>query len=118
MSKSNGRKAFEDNSSASQNDGTFEARFGIHAEQWVGLGKAPQWPRSEADTASALDAEEGYALQCLGASVVMHWNELPPVLQRQLFDAAGAVVDKLDASELRGHIARLLHKYKDGDAGR
>jgi hypothetical protein len=60
-------------------------------------------------------AEESHILRCLGAAVIMHWNTLPTKLQRELFDTAGAMGDLLSTPELRGRIARFLHRYKDGD---
>lgn len=64
-----------------------------------------------------LAAEERHIIRCLGAAVIMHWNTLPAPLQRELFDTAGAMGDLLSTPELRGRIARFLHKYKDGDSG-
>ncbi|WP_338829357.1 hypothetical protein [Bradyrhizobium sp. 27S5] len=66
---------------------------------------------------AALAAEEEYVLRCLGAAVIMQWNVLPKTLQREIFDTAGSVGKLLETAELRGQIARFLHKHKD-DAGR
>jgi len=71
---------------------------------------APGKNRYEGD---ALAAEEEYVLRCLGAAVIMQWNNIPKKLQRELFDNAGAMGDLPDTKELRGKIARLLHKHKD-----
>ncbi len=60
-----------------------------------------------------LAAEEEHILRCLGASVIMQWNSIPSKLQRQLFDTAGSMGQLLDTAELRGQIARFLHKHKD-----
>lgn len=60
-------------------------------------------------------AEEERVLRCLGASVIMQWNTLPAKLQRELFDTAGSMGELLDTAELRGQIARFLHKHKDDD---
>jgi hypothetical protein len=65
----------------------------------------------------ALADEEEHVLRCLGAAVIMQWNALPTTLQRELFDTAGSVGKLLDTAELRGQIARFLHKHKN-DAGR
>jgi hypothetical protein len=56
---------------------------------------------------------EEHILRCLGAAVIMQWNTVPTKLQRELFDTAGSLGDLLQATELRGQIARFLHKHKD-----
>ena len=62
---------------------------------------------------AALDAEEQHVLRCLGVAVIMEWNTLPTLLQREIFDAAGSVGKLLETAALRGQIARFLHKHKD-----
>ncbi len=52
-------------------------------------------------------------LRYLGAAVIMNWNTIPTKLQRELFDTAGSMGDLLKSVELRGQIARFLHKQKD-----
>ncbi len=61
---------------------------------------------------AALAAEEERVLRCLGAAVIMQWNALPTTLQREIFDTAGSVGTLLDTAELRGQIARFLHKHR------
>lgn len=63
-----------------------------------------------------LAAEEELVLRCLGAAIMMQWNSLPTMLQREIFDTAGSVGELLQTAALRGQIARFLHKHKD-DAG-
>ena len=58
---------------------------------------------------------EEHILRCLGAAVIMQWNTIPTKLQRELFDTAGSLVDLLQTTELRGQIARFLHRHKDED---
>jgi hypothetical protein len=65
---------------------------------------------------TTLAAEEEHVLRCLGASVIMQWNTIPTKLQRELFDTAGSMGELLNTAELRGQIARFLHKHKDDDA--
>ena len=65
----------------------------------------------------ALDAEEQHVLRCLGVAVIMEWNTLPTLLQREIFDTAGSVGKLLETAALRGQIARFLHKHKN-EAGR
>ena len=64
---------------------------------------------------AALASEEERVLRCLGAAVIMQWNALPTTLQREIFDTAGSVGKLLETAELRGQIARFLHKHKDGE---
>ena len=61
-------------------------------------------------------AEEERILRCLGASLIMKWNTIPAKLQRELFDTAGSMGELLDTAELRGQIARFLHKHKNDPA--
>jgi hypothetical protein len=65
----------------------------------------------EEDTTLAV--EEEHVLRCLGASVIMQWNTIPTKLQRELFDTAGSMGELLATAELRGQIARFLHKHKN-----
>jgi hypothetical protein len=62
---------------------------------------------------AALAAEEEHVLRCLGAAVIMQWNTLPTLLQREIFDTAGSVSKLLETAALRGQIARFLHKHKN-----
>jgi hypothetical protein len=66
---------------------------------------------------AALAAEEERVLRCLGAAIIMQWNDLPKTLQREIFDTAGSVGRLLETATLRGQIARFLHKHKN-EAGR
>ena len=68
----------------------------------------------EKPVARATVAEtDEHILRCLGAAVIMQWNTIPTKLQRELFDTAGSMGDVLQSVELRGQIARFLHKQKD-----
>lgn len=62
-----------------------------------------------------LAAPESSVLKCLGAAVVMAWNDLPMPVQRALFRHAAAVNESYDTSELKTQIARFLHLHKDDD---
>ena len=73
---------------------------------------APDKDRLEGD---ALAAEEEHILRCLGAAVIMQWNNIPKKLQRELFDNAGSMGDLLSTKDLRGKVARFLHKNKDDE---
>jgi hypothetical protein len=62
-------------------------------------------------TGAALAQEEEHILRCLGAAVVMRWDQLPTDIQRDLFDKAGSVGPLSDTLELRNRIARFLHVH-------
>lgn len=54
-------------------------------------------------------------LKCLGAAVVLTWNDLPQPLQRELFLHALKVNESYDAETLKTQIGRFLHLHKDDD---
>ena len=60
-------------------------------------------------------AQEEQILRCLGAALILQWNTLPQKLRRELFDNAGAMGELLETPELRGKVARFLHKHKNGE---
>ncbi|MET0710161.1 MAG: hypothetical protein ABWY82_25450 [Tardiphaga sp.] len=88
-------------------------------EQWLADNhqKTVRSPGADAPAAEALAEQEERVLRCLGAALILQWSSLPPKLQRELFDTAGAMGELLDTSALRGQIARFLHKHKDSDDG-
>jgi hypothetical protein len=57
--------------------------------------------------------EEDRILHCLGAAVIMRWNNLPTEVQREIFASAASLGDPIDAPELKEQIARFLHTHKD-----
>ena len=89
-------------------------------EQWLSDNHQKTIRTSDADVSmgDALVEQEQYLLCCLGAAVIMQWNMLPRQLQRELFDTAGSVGELMETTELRGRIARFLHKHKDEDSCR
>ena len=86
----------------------------LHAPKYLVVGDAPL--AATLPVEKPLAAEEEHVLRCLGAALIMQWNTLPTKLRRELFDSAGAMGDLLDTVELRGQIARFLHKHKDDEA--
>ncbi len=80
-------------------------------EEWVerNFSKTVHPPGRE----SGAEAEDERTLRCLGAAVILHWNNTPRKLQRELFDSAGAMGDLLKTRELRAQIARFLHDHKN-----
>jgi hypothetical protein len=59
--------------------------------------------------------QEGHILQCLGAAVLLQWNDLPAPIQRQLFEHAVAMGEAGQTAQLKEQIARFLHKHKDDE---
>lgn len=56
---------------------------------------------------------EDRILHCLGAAVIMRWNNLPMEVQRELFASAASLSEPLHTAELKEQIARFLHSHKD-----
>jgi hypothetical protein len=69
--------------------------------------------RHNDDERAFLAEVEKHVLQCLGAAVIVQWNDLPSRLQRQLFANAASVGKPRHAAQLKEQIARFLHKHKD-----
>lgn len=87
-------------------------------DRWDDEGGSVANPGSNAlaENLESLSQAERQILQCLGAAVVIEWNELPTDVQRTLFKHASAENGTSDASELRARIARFLHTHKDDEA--
>ena len=62
-----------------------------------------------------LSEDEGRILQCLGAAVLLQWNDLPTPIQRQLFEHAVATGEARPTAQLKEQIARFLHTHKDDE---
>jgi hypothetical protein len=62
-----------------------------------------------------LSEDEGRILQCLGAAVLLQWNDLPTPIQRQLFGHAVATGEARQTAQLKEQIARFLHTHKDDE---
>ena len=84
-----------------------------------GEGGTPQ-PKSEnnPETRAALAKEEEHVLRCLGAAVIMHWNDLPTKIQRDLFDHAISMGEPRHTAQLKERIARFLHRHKNDKSGK
>lgn len=72
--------------------------------------------RSEAKAQMVLDEVEKKILRCLGAAVIVQWNELPTEIQRRLFQHAVTMGEPPHAIRLKEEIARFLHNHKDAAA--
>jgi hypothetical protein len=89
-------------------------------EEWLerNFDKMVHAPGRDRPEGDALVAEEEQILRCLGAAVIMQWNNIPKKLQRDLFDNAGSMGNLLGTEALRGKIARFLHRHKDDEQRR
>ena len=67
------------------------------------------------ETQGALAEEEENILRCLGAAVIMQWNDLPTHIQRRLFENAASMGVPRHVSQLKEQIARFLHEHKDDE---
>jgi hypothetical protein len=84
--------------------------------RWESEGGAPG-PVSELsrDKPVPLSEDEERILQCLGAAVLLQWNDLPTPIQRQLFEHAVTMGEAGPTAMLKEQIARFLHKHKDDE---
>ena len=84
-------------------------------DRWYGEGGATAGFGSDALVAGmeTLLNWERRILQCLGAAVVVEWNELPNDVKRNLFKLASAENSTDFANELPARLARFLHEHKD-----
>jgi hypothetical protein len=76
-------------------------------------GSTGSSPEADLGPDLALHPAEERVLRCLGAAVIMQWNDLPAEIQRKLFDDAAAMSDSARQFELKQQIARFLHQHKD-----
>jgi hypothetical protein len=82
--------------------------------RWEYEGGADESPQSsEIGPDIDLQAVEERILRCLGAAVILQWNNLPPEIQRNLFEDAVSMSDPDRKFRLRQQIARFLHEHKD-----
>jgi hypothetical protein len=83
-------------------------------DRWENEGGAAR-PASKTgrDKHIALAETEEHILQCLGAAVIMQWNDLPTDVQRRLFAHTVSLGEPRHARKLRERIARFLHTHKD-----
>jgi hypothetical protein len=82
-------------------------------EEWTAVNNDKTIQPRENDNSAALVEEEEQILKCLGAAVLMRWNNVPTKLQRELFDCASTIGDLQQTTPLKGRIARFLHNHKD-----
>jgi hypothetical protein len=65
---------------------------------------------------TVLSKDEVRILTCLGAAVIMQWNDLPTEIQREIFADASSMSDPARRFRLKQQMARFLHDHKDYDA--
>jgi hypothetical protein len=83
--------------------------------RWDNEGGATESsPEADRGPDLALHAAEERVLRCLGAAVIMQWNELPTEIQRKLFENAVSMSDSARQFALKQQIARFLYEHKDG----
>jgi hypothetical protein len=100
----------------SHSTGRFSNFDAVALQRWEDEGGAVWALGSEQrESQMQLSAQDVHILQCLGAAVLSRWAGLPTHIQHQLFEHSFDASYR-DASQLRGRIARFLHKHKD-DAG-
>lgn len=74
-------------------------------------------PPDSPGQSKGLAAAENNILRCLGAAVLIAWNELPVPVQRALFQHATAVNESYDPARIKTAVARFLHLHKDDENG-
>ena len=81
--------------------------------RWETEGGALGSGGRDGDTRVPLSEQEAHILQCLGAAVLLQWNDLPTHVQRELFEHSVARVEPRKITMLKEQIARFLHRHKD-----
>ena len=77
-------------------------------------GAAKGAPQKARDDMTSLAKEEEHILRCLGAAVIMQWDDLPIAIQRELFEHAISMGKLHHTAELKVQIAQFLHKRSHG----
>ena len=80
-------------------------------------GAAKGAPQKDRDDLIFLDKKEERILRCLGAAVIVQWNDLPTDIQHELFEHAMSMGNLHHTADLKSQIARFLHKHKDQEIG-
>jgi hypothetical protein len=80
-------------------------------------GAAKGASQKDRDDLTFLDKKEERILRCLGAAVIVQWNDLPTDIQHELFEHAMSMGNLHHTADLKSQIARFLHKHKDQEIG-
>ena len=86
--------------------------------RWETEGGALGSAGPDGDSRVPLSEQEAHILQCLGAAVLLQWNDLPTHVQRELFEHSIAGVEPRKIIMLKEQIARFLHEHKDDNRER
>jgi Fe-S cluster biosynthesis and repair protein YggX len=81
--------------------------------RWESEGGSTELQGSELGQEIAPQAAEERILRCLGAAVILQWNDLPTDIQRMIFDDAASMSDPERRFRLKQQMARFLHNHKD-----
>ena len=81
--------------------------------RWDEGGAVGSPPGMEIGPCIALGPAEERILRCLGAAVIMQWNDLPTEIQRILFEDAASMGTAARRFQLKQQIAQFLHDHKD-----
>jgi hypothetical protein len=87
------------------------SRLARSLRRWDNEGGATR-PAAESPELALPETDE-HLLRCLGAAVVLHWNNLPTEIQRDLFESASSMDSRGRQLELIQHLGRYLHRNKD-----
>jgi hypothetical protein len=82
-------------------------------DRWESEGGTAKLQGSELGQEIAPQAAEERVLLCLGAAVILQWNDLPTDIQRILFEDAASMSDPERRFRLKQQMARFLHNHKD-----
>jgi hypothetical protein len=83
-------------------------------ESWDNEGGATsRAPKKNRNKPVPLTEIEEQILRCLGAAVVMKWNDLSTGTQRELYGATIPMGEPRSKIKLKEQIARFLHTHKD-----
>jgi hypothetical protein len=77
--------------------------------RWESEGGSTELQGSELGQEIAPQAAEERILRCLGAAVILQWNDLPTDIQRILFEDAASMSDPERRFRLKQQMARFLH---------
>ena len=81
--------------------------------RWESDGGPTELERPELGQHIAPQLAEERILRCLGAAVILQWNDLPTDIQRILFEDAASMSDPERRFRLKQQMARFLHNHKD-----
>jgi hypothetical protein len=85
-------------------------------ERWEADGGATILSQLSPEAGDIIDAQRR-VLECLGAAVVVEWNDLPTDIKRSIFQLA-ADHAAYESGPLKAHLARFLHHHKGAAAAR